>query len=646
MDLFYIASSSVALGLSLTGLIYAWPRSESRDLVYEGVCQAPLWVIVQSLESMICSPRTSPMNPPLNRYWLKIGHSDPHRGTVSATIEFVERIKTTGLFKKKHTAVLKRYGFIWTSEEVLRNNNVEVIISLLWRDLSLESETQRELPNVTKKKSIYEGDVIFAVTAATRDVINRLNKNVAPRVAQPFSGPPPGTPVSNINFPGAPPISPNNIPTPHASGSLKGLMGGKHKHGSRADFKEMSRAAALPTEEHMRRTVDWPSPQDYHESIQNPYICFNVRELQLGQTEVDNLGMPRVSSGAFASVYRVKSGEGDRAVRCFLHPIRDQEFRYKVLSSFIDPKVLPWMVSFEYLPEGIRVGPNFFPILMMDWVEGTPLNIYVAQLCARGDKAALEQVRNKFLRMCLGLRIANVAHGDLQHGNILVRNGDLVLVDYDGMYVPGLKERSSNELGHPNYQHPQRTEHDFNELTDHFSAWSIHTALTCLAEDPALWNKDYDDGESLLFHRQDFINPNTSPIFAELLKHSNAKIRQRTGLFKEFISRNIFEIPPLHDEQMPSANMSSPVSTAAQRPPNLVEPKPPPSPFLANNLNGEATSTEPGPGAPQAPQVPPEGRSSTQQENPSTEDTVTPNSPSGFKSPHRGKLPDWLDDVE
>jgi hypothetical protein len=57
------------------------------------------------------------------------------------------------------------------------------------------------------------------------------------------------------------------------------------------------------------------------------------------------------------------------------------------------------------------------------------------------------------------LREANLAHADLQHGNVLLvpqgATQKLELIDYDGMFVPALARSPSGELGHPAYQHPE-----------------------------------------------------------------------------------------------------------------------------------------------------------------------------------------------
>lgn len=585
--LLQISAFSIGLGLLISSVVAKEIRAakqEDQQLVFEGNCRASKWDVLKSLDALIQVPRTS-SHYPLNRYWLSLQELDYQRGTISATLEFVEKlVRQRGFsFKKGQTkALLKKYGFIWVLEEILVGNKVELAVSFYWKDLSSERATKISLHSVSEKKSQFEEQIIGHLIAQTREIVNRLNLNSNAQLAQgtPISGPPPVPGANSGNWVGPPPSAVPNQPPPSKKGksassplgtapstSLRGSLAA-HRSSNKAAFNQMSRSASLSTEEHTRRLVEWPTPQDYHEAIQNPFSCFVQQELKYGQPETDILGMPKVSSGAFASVYRICSKAGDRAVRCFLHPIKDQQFRYKVLASYVNPTQLPWTVGFDYLSEGIKVGDKWYPILTMDWVEGTPLNIYVASLCAANDRDAIDKLRNRFARMCDGLRIASVAHGDLQHGNILIRNGELMLVDYDGMYVPGLKEQISNELGHPNYQHPQRNEKDFSELTDHFSTWVIDTALLCLKEDPTLWNLNFDDGESMLFHRQDFLYPDRSPLLAQLSKHTSSAIRDRIEQFSDYMHRSIFEIPPLngslHD------NLS-----AERRKPQPEEPLPP-----------------------------------------------------------------------
>ena len=97
------------------------------------------------------------------------------------------------------------------------------------------------------------------------------------------------------------------------------------------------------------------------------------------------------------------------------------------------------------------------------------------------------------------------AHGDLKPDNILVReDGTLVLVDYDGMYVPAMKGQKARELGSPDFRHPLRTEDDFDEHIDDFSIASIALALKAIALKPVLWN-EFGGNDRLLFSENDFL---------------------------------------------------------------------------------------------------------------------------------------------
>ena len=89
------------------------------------------------------------------------------------------------------------------------------------------------------------------------------------------------------------------------------------------------------------------------------------------------------------------------------------------------------------------------------------------------------------------LQSVKVAHGDLQHGNVLVMaDGSLRLIDYDGMWVPKLKGQKSNEIGHPDYQSPLRSEKDFHPDIDAFAnLWGGDVAkrIKTLNQGGSLW---------------------------------------------------------------------------------------------------------------------------------------------------------------
>lgn len=286
---------------------------------------------------------------------------------------------------------------------------------------------------------------------------------------------------------------------------------------------------------------NWPSPQDYNEAIQTPGLAFDEPELKQGTPELTKLGLPRVMTGAFASVYRMHCGKKDWAVRCFLREVKDQQKRYAVLSDYLLTDNLPYTVHFEYLPKGIKVQGAWFPILKMEWVEGDTIDHFIRK--HRYIQEEMKKLLSQFETMLYDLREAGIAHGDLQHGNIVVNDEGLRLVDYDGMYVPGMKDWLSNELGHRNYQHPERTEKDFSPSLDNYSSRVIRTSLSCLIEDADLWSRTLAGEECLLFRQMDFQKPLSSHTFHLMERHQIEAVRTAAAQLRGSLTYEPLHVP-------------------------------------------------------------------------------------------------------
>ena len=83
----------------------------------------------------------------------------------------------------------------------------------------------------------------------------------------------------------------------------------------------------------------------------------------------------------------------------------------------------------------------------MNWVQGLTLTRWVSDNVHK--PAAVAHLSRRFDELIRDLTAAGMAHGDLQAGNLLVADdGRLHLVDYDGMYVPGL-DRAATGRGWP-----------------------------------------------------------------------------------------------------------------------------------------------------------------------------------------------------
>lgn len=258
----------------------------------------------------------------------------------------------------------------------------------------------------------------------------------------------------------------------------------------------------------------WPSARHFTEAIQCPSVCFTHPWLKSTLPAVDRLGMPLVTSGQFAYVYKLKSTNGgsDFAVRCFRGYLGDRDQRYRAIQEHLFNSPVAYLSEFSYAPEGILVGGNRFPILFMKWIDGPTLDLYISEMLHRPD--VLLHLSEEWLRLLHALQTCGMAHGDLQHGNIIVEHGQLRLVDHDGIFVPKMKGWAASEVGHQHYQHPRREAQHFDETLDHFSSLVIYLSLLALAEQPSLWDEYHD--ENLLFTKSDFADPESSPLFAKI----------------------------------------------------------------------------------------------------------------------------------
>jgi hypothetical protein len=289
--------------------------------------------------------------------------------------------------------------------------------------------------------------------------------------------------------------------------------------------------------------VAWPTPQDYNEAVQNPHFTFSDQELQGGCCEATALGLPKPISGNFASVYRLHCSGRDWAVRCFWRELTDMQQRYRAISAHLAAAGLSYTVGFEYQPQGIRIQGNWYPILKMEWVEGQLLNDYLVSHLR--DPVALRALMDRWMRMVRDLERSGCAHGDLQHGNVLVVNGELKLVDYDGMFVPALAGMASHELGQQHYQDPRRGAADFGPQLDRFSTWVIYLSINALQVDPSLWTSTQAGDERLLLQRQDFENPASSTSLALLTDHADPGLQTMALKFRAALDDPLHSVPSL-----------------------------------------------------------------------------------------------------
>ena len=253
----------------------------------------------------------------------------------------------------------------------------------------------------------------------------------------------------------------------------------------------------------------YPTLSEYKEAILLAEDNFNV--LTYLRPVLDEDGQPVMTSGNFAVVFKMKDAQTGKlyAVKCFTREQEGREEAYRLIDDELKRVDSPYLTSIRYLDKELFVDTSQsteteFPVLLMDWVEGKTLDKYLRENL--DNKYALEMLAYRFSHLALFLISQPFAHGDLKPDNILVQgDGFLVLVDYDGMYVPAMKGQKARELGSPDFRHPQRTEDDFDEYIDDFPLVSILLSLKAISISPQLLD-EYGASDRLLFSQRDYRN--------------------------------------------------------------------------------------------------------------------------------------------
>jgi hypothetical protein len=262
----------------------------------------------------------------------------------------------------------------------------------------------------------------------------------------------------------------------------------------------------------------WPDAVAFREAVQSPSAVLAEPDLRQASVALDRMGMPLAYSGRFAIVFRLTTPRGERwALRCFTSPGEDgrgasRATRYRIIAEHT-ARMDNTFVPFRYIDRGIKVGSEWYPVVAMRWAAGEPLGRWVEKHLH--DPESLRRLCGALSGLLERLEAVGIAHGDWQHDNLLISDegARVTVVDYDGMFVPEFAGMPCPELGHPNYQHPDRSTAHFGPGLDRFACLVIETALLALARDPSLWSR-FADGESMLFKKSDLDDPEASPAFA------------------------------------------------------------------------------------------------------------------------------------
>ena len=264
--------------------------------------------------------------------------------------------------------------------------------------------------------------------------------------------------------------------------------------------------------------MQYPLISEYVKAIQD--ASNNLDELAHLVPVQDDHGEPYRSSGAFAVVFKMKDEQTGKcyALKCFLEEQEGRAEAYRMIADELEFVDSSYITSVKYLDKEIFVDSSCeedeFPVLLMDWIDGETMETYIAENYQ--DNYAMAMLCYRFCKMAAWLRSQPFAHGDIKPDNIMVRpDGNLTLVDYDGMFVSAMKGQKSPTIGTKDFSHPLRTVDDFDETIDDFALASIALSLKAISLRPSLLD-EYGGADRLLFSVEDYRDLSNSNVFVSL----------------------------------------------------------------------------------------------------------------------------------
>ena len=272
--------------------------------------------------------------------------------------------------------------------------------------------------------------------------------------------------------------------------------------------------------------MNYPLISEYIESIKSPEDNFD--QLRHLIPVLDDEGNPIMSSGNFAVVFKMTDGKKNYAIKCFT---KEQEGRldaYQKICQHLNQVKSDYLVHIEFFQNELFVDTNQtdeteFPVLLMDWVEGKTLDLYIKQLINKEWKFvnSTQHLRSQVLYLALDfldfahwMSLQEIAHGDIKPDNIMITKKGLVLIDYDGMFVPQMIGQKSRELGSPNYRHPLRNINSYDSSIDNFSLSVIAFSLVAITINKNVYNNDFED--ALVLSDKDFGELNNPKLFERI----------------------------------------------------------------------------------------------------------------------------------
>lgn len=188
---------------------------------------------------------------------------------------------------------------------------------------------------------------------------------------------------------------------------------------------------------------NYPSRTDIVTAMRNPQVSFKSNEI-IGGSVIQKGSRIIQYSGGYTTVFPFNKPTGSKvAVRLWIADIGDAKKRSLEISNYLESLNNSYFAGFKYIDDAVLVNGTLHPIVIMDWVDGKTLKEYVNSNIT--DSLKILDLADKFKQMVQYFHQQNIAHGDLQHGNILVKK-DGSMIGYGGSSALAVDDIRSDYL--------------------------------------------------------------------------------------------------------------------------------------------------------------------------------------------------------
>ena len=259
--------------------------------------------------------------------------------------------------------------------------------------------------------------------------------------------------------------------------------------------------------------------RDIRTSVENHHRLILDSHAKSATFLKDQKGRLIAYAGGFSVVFPYIRNNEKWGLRCWHADIGNVRKKFEITSKVMKNSGANYLCDFVYEEEGISINGHVYPTTRMRWIDGLSIKDYICK--HKNSKNTMLKLADAFLLMAQDMHRNKFAHGDLQHGNIIVdENGNLFLIDYDSFYCPELEDKTDIIQGLKDYQHPLRKHNKITtEKIDYFSELIIYLSILAIAYNPSLIEKhQLEISERLLFKAEDFQDIKRSSIYNDILK--------------------------------------------------------------------------------------------------------------------------------